>query len=164
MPSGKPQQSNREFSFKEVRMDTRMSLEEREAFLAETRVGIISIPVEGRGPLTMPVWYSYQPGGDICVCISSSSQKASLLQKAQRISFCVQDSQPPYKYISIEGPFTIQPINLERDLHPMALRYYGPELGEQYFVEINQSDVYKKSILVSIKPERWLTRDYSKEG
>ena len=46
----------------------------------------------------------------------------------------------------------------------MALRYYGPELGEQYFVEINQSDVYKKSILVSIKPERWLTRDYSKEG
>jgi hypothetical protein len=36
-------------------MDTKMTIEERQVFLAETRVGIISIPQEGRGPLTVPV-------------------------------------------------------------------------------------------------------------
>ena len=30
-----------------------MSIEERQAFLAESRVGIISIPQEGHGPLTV---------------------------------------------------------------------------------------------------------------
>jgi hypothetical protein len=144
-------------------MDTRMSLEERQAFLAETRVGIISIPEEGRGPLTVPVWYSYQPGGEVCVWTSIKSHKARLLQNARRISFCVQDPTPPnYKYVSIEGPFTIQPVNLERDIHPMALRYYGPVDGEQYFADVNRDNSSKDTVLVCITPELWRTADYSK--
>jgi hypothetical protein len=144
-------------------MDTRMSIEERQAFLAETRVGIISIPEEGRGPLTIPVWYGYLPGGDVCVWTSAKSRKAGLLQKTQRISFCVQETTPPnYKYVSIEGPFTIQPVDLERDIHPMALRYYGSEHGEQLFANITQGEGWKDDLLVCIKPERWLTVDYSK--
>jgi hypothetical protein len=142
-----------------------MSSEERQAFLAETRVGIISIPEEGRGPLTVPVWYTYQPGGDVCVWTSASSRKGRLLQKAQRISFCVQDPTPPfYKYVSIEGPFTIQPVDLERDIHPMAIRYFGPVNGEHYFTDISQGDGWKSDILVCIHPERWLSVDYSKLG
>jgi len=146
-------------------MDTKMSVEERQAFLAETRVGIISIPEEGRGPLTIPVWYGYLPGGDVCVWTSAKSRKAGLLQKTQRISFCVQDTTPPnYKYVSIEGPFTIRSVDLERDIHPMALRYYGPVYGEQYFAEVSRSDSWKKDLLVCISPERWLTVDYAKLG
>jgi len=144
-------------------MDTRMSIEERQAFLAETRVGIISIPQEGFGPLTVPVWYSYKPGGEVCIWTGIKTRKARLMQKAQRISFCVQDPTPPnYKYVSIEGPFTIQPVDLERDIHPMALRYYGTEHGEHLFANISQSDGWKNDILVRITPERWLTVDYSK--
>ena len=146
-------------------MDTRMSVEERQAFLAETRVGIISIPQEGRGPLTVPVWYNYQPGGELCIWTGVKTRKARLLQEAQRISFCVQDTTPPnYRYVSIEGPFTIQPVDLERDIHPMALRYYGSEHGEQLFANISQGEGWKEDLLVCIKPERWLTVDYSKLG
>ena len=146
-------------------MDTRMSIEERQAFLAETRVGIISIPEEGRGPLTVPVWYNYQPGGEVCVWTGIKTRKARLLKAAQRISFCVQDTTPPnYKYVSIEGPFRIQPVDLERDIHPMALRYYGPENGEYLFADISKNDGWKDDILVCITPERWLTVDYSKLG
>jgi hypothetical protein len=146
-------------------MDTRMSVEERQAFLAETRVGIISIPEEGRGPLTVPVWYNYQPGGEVRLWTGKKTRKAILLGKAQRISFCVQDPTPPnYKYVSIEGPFTIQPVDLERDIHPMALRYYGPEHGEYLFADISKNDNWKDDILVCIKTERWLTVDYSKMG
>jgi len=142
-----------------------MSIEERQAFLAETRVGIISIPEEGRGPLTVPVWYNYDPGGDLCVWTGKNTRKAKLLHKAGRISFCVQDPTPPnYKYVSVEGPFTVHPVDLERDIHPMAVRYYGPINGERYFAEIRRAGSWKDDILMRIHPERWLTVDYSKLG
>ena len=146
-------------------MDTRMSVEERQAFLAETRVGIISIPEDGRGPLTVPVWYNYQPGGEVCVWTGPNTRKGKLLLMVKRISFCVQDPTPPnYKYVSIEGTFTTQPVDLEQDIHPMALRYYGAVNGERMFNDIRQGDGWKKDILVCIQPDRWLTVDYSKMG
>lgn len=43
----------------------KMSKEEREEFLSRPHVGIISIQQEGRGPLAVPVWYSYEPGGNV---------------------------------------------------------------------------------------------------
>lgn len=36
-----------------------MTKRERETFLADVHVGIISIAEQGRGPLTVPVWYAY---------------------------------------------------------------------------------------------------------
>jgi len=34
-----------------------MTKQERESFLADLHVGVISIAEEGRGPLTVPIWY-----------------------------------------------------------------------------------------------------------
>ncbi len=144
-------------------MNTKMTVEERQAFLAETRVGIISIPQEGRGPLTVPVWYNYQPGGDVCIWTGAETRKAKLLASTKRISFCVQEPTPPfYKYVSVEGPFTIQPVDLERDIRPMALRYFDPEQAELYVADVAKGGNWKKDILICLTPERWLTVDYSK--
>lgn len=144
-------------------METRMSIDECQAFLAETRVGIISIPEEGRGPLTVPVWYNYTPGGDLCVWTGVNTRKGQLLSKVMRISFCVQDPTPPfYKYVSIEGPFTIRPVEPEQDIHTMAIRYYGKEGGERYFADVSKDDGWKSSIMVCIHPERWYSADFSK--
>jgi len=46
-----------------------MSAKEREAFLAGLHVGVISIVEPGRGPLTVPIWYAYEPGGDLRVVV-----------------------------------------------------------------------------------------------
>ena len=144
-------------------MSTKMTIEERQAFLMETRVGIISIPEDGRGPLSVPVWFNYQPGGDILVWTGADTRKGKLLLKTKRISFCVQDPTPPlYKYVSIEGPFSIEPIDPERDVHPIALRYFDPVNGERYYQDVSQHMDWKTQILVRIKPDRWLTVDYSK--
>ena len=45
-------------------MSLTMTKEERDVFLAEVHVAIISIPERGRGPLTVPVWYAYVPEGE----------------------------------------------------------------------------------------------------
>ena len=48
-------------------MSLAMTKQERERFLADLHVGIISIPEDGRGPLTVPIWYLYEPGGELRV-------------------------------------------------------------------------------------------------
>jgi hypothetical protein len=48
-------------------MSLAMTKQEREAFLADVHMGVISIPEPGRGPLTVPVWYSCDPGGELRV-------------------------------------------------------------------------------------------------
>jgi nitroimidazol reductase NimA-like FMN-containing flavoprotein (pyridoxamine 5'-phosphate oxidase superfamily) len=49
----------------EDKMSLTMTKQERETFLADAHIGIISIAEEGRGPLTVPIWYAYDAGGDL---------------------------------------------------------------------------------------------------
>src|SRR4029450_6817041 len=39
----------------------------REAFLSNTRVGILAVQQPDHGPLAVPVWYEYAPGGAVRV-------------------------------------------------------------------------------------------------
>ena len=48
-------------------MPAPMTREERESFLAGIHVGILTVDEPGRGPLSVPVWYLYEPGGEIVV-------------------------------------------------------------------------------------------------
>src|ERR671918_3040389 len=113
-------------------MSLAMTKQEREAFLAEVHVGVISIPEPGRGPLTVPVWYSYELGGELRVVTARTSRKGQLLERAGRFSLCAQTETPPYKYVSVEGPIVaIEVADLERDLRPLAHRYLGAEMGDR---------------------------------
>ena len=143
---------------------TSMTQDERLAFLEKPYIAVISIPEPGRGPLTVPVWYRYEPGGDFCVWTGSRTHKARLLKNTKRISLCIMDPKPPYKYASIEGTFSIEPVQFERDVRPMALHYFGLERGEGYLKAIGGLTGVVEDILVRIHPDRWLTVDYSKLG
>lgn len=44
-------------------------MRDRELFLAEPRIAALSVSAgEGRGPLTVPIWYEYEPGGEAWGC------------------------------------------------------------------------------------------------
>ncbi len=58
-------------------MSLTMSKAEREAFLAETHVAVISVAEEGRGPLAVPVWYAYKSGGDVQFVTAGTSRKTT---------------------------------------------------------------------------------------
>ncbi len=137
-----------------------MSRAEREAFLRATRVGVVSIAEPGRGPLTVPVWYRYTPGGTLRFVTGARSRKAALLADATRISVCVQSEAPPYQYVSIEGPVTIGTPDYELDVRQVALRYLGEQMGEMYLAMSAENP--DPTILVELTPERWYSVDYSK--
>jgi nitroimidazol reductase NimA-like FMN-containing flavoprotein (pyridoxamine 5'-phosphate oxidase superfamily) len=140
---------------------TTMTRSEREGFLADVHVGIISIAEEGRGPLTVPIWYVYEPGGEIRIATGKHSHKGRLLARAGRFSLCVQTETPPYRYVSVEGPITaIEAVDVERDARPVARRYLGAEEGDRFIEQTRE--VYAESILIRMRPERWLTADYAK--
>lgn len=141
-------------------MTLRMTKEERESFLAEVRVAVVAISNGDRGPLATPVWYWYEPGGDIWFETQPASRKGSLLHIGKRISLCVQDEKPPYAYVSVEGPI-IEIAEDDRELHelPMAIRYLGEKEGLGY--NSGQPDSKWKRYIM--RPEHWLTLDGSKE-
>jgi nitroimidazol reductase NimA-like FMN-containing flavoprotein (pyridoxamine 5'-phosphate oxidase superfamily) len=144
-------------------MSLAMTKQERERFLADLHVGIISIPEEGRGPLTVPIWYSYELGGELRVVTARTSRKAQLLQRAGRFSVCAQTETPPYKYVSVEGPVVaIEPADLERDRRPIAHRYLGAQRGDRYIEQTQGEPGHVENVLVRMLPERWLTVDYTK--
>jgi PPOX class probable F420-dependent enzyme len=145
-------------------MSTAMSRAEREAFLAALHVGVLSLPDGDRGPLTVPIWYAYEPGGEVRLVTSRTSRKGRLLERAKRLSLCAQDEQPPYRYVSVEGPIVaIEPSDLERDVRPLARRYLGAELGDRYVEATGGEAARDDSVVVRMRPERWLCVDYSKQ-
>jgi len=143
-------------------MSLAMTRAEREAFLAETRVAVVSVAEPGRGPLAVPVWYDYAPGGPLRFVTGGGSRKARLLRAAGRASLCVQEESPPYRYLSVEGPVTIDRPDYERDIRAVALRYLGGQMGETYLQAT--ADQNEGAILVTLALQRWLSVDYRKWG
>jgi len=138
-----------------------MTTQERERFLSDPHVGIISIPEDGRGPLTVPVWYAYVLEGELRVVTGRASRKGRLLERAGRFSLCVHTDVTPYRYVSVEGPVVaIEAADVDRDLRPLARRYLGVQAGDAYIVATR--DDHRDHVLVRMRPERWLTADYGK--
>jgi len=142
-------------------MSLAMSPAEREAFLAESRVGVLSVTdSDDRGPLSMPVWYLYEPGGEIAFSTSTNSRKMELIRAAGRVSLVVQTEQPPYRYVSVEGQVTgIAPAEPEQR-RALAERYLGPRGADEYLAATR--DAASTMVLVLVRPERWLSRDYGR--
>jgi PPOX class probable F420-dependent enzyme len=140
-----------------------MSRAEREEFLAGTHVAIFAVADEGRGPLAVPVWYRYAPGGDALVAIGPESRKAKLLARAGRASLCVQTETAPYQYVSVEGPATVERVDFERDIREMAIRYLGPKMGETYLRTMYPQGTTSE-VLVRLRPARWASADFRKLG
>jgi uncharacterized protein len=74
-------------------MPRRMTEKERQEFLAEPRIGVLSVARgDDRPPHTTPVWYAYEPGGDLTFFTGTqgrNSRKAQLLRKAGVLSLTV---------------------------------------------------------------------------
>ena len=140
--------------------DTRMSVEERESFLVDVHVGVLSVPrKEGAAPLTVPVWYDYSPGDEVWLITGQESLKGQLLEVGTPVALVAQTEDTPYKYVSVEGRVSkIETTSNESDLKPMAIRYLGEKKGIAYAAGSNEL----ASIRVSILPERWFTVDYAK--
>jgi nitroimidazol reductase NimA-like FMN-containing flavoprotein (pyridoxamine 5'-phosphate oxidase superfamily) len=141
-----------------------MSIEDREAFLAEPHLGVIAIERSGRPPLSVPIWYAYEPGGELWIMIESDSPKERLLRKAQRFSLCVQSVTPPYKFVSVAGPVvSFRASDKERDERLMARRYLGEKMSDAYIALSKADPSNRPGVIVTMRPESWFASDMSQQ-
>ncbi len=140
-------------------MNFAMSRRDREAFLAEPRVGVVSVADGDRGPITVPIWYAYEPGGVLRFTTGGHTRKAECLRRAGRASLCVQADAWPYRYVSVEGRIEIGKPDFERDVAAIARRYFGDERAKKYLEA--SAEERGKEIVVTLVPERWFSIDYS---
>jgi nitroimidazol reductase NimA-like FMN-containing flavoprotein (pyridoxamine 5'-phosphate oxidase superfamily) len=136
-----------------------MTTAEREEFLAGLHVAVLSVDDPGRGPLAVPVWYSYVPGGTVNVVTGGHSVKAQLLRAAGRFSLCVQSETMPYRYVSVEGPITaLDETVSDEERRALAQRYLGAEGGDLYVASTADQAAGSRA------PARGRTTDYGKLG
>jgi uncharacterized protein len=134
---------------------------ERQEFLADTHVGVLSVAApDGRPPASVPIWYAYTPGGDIEFSTGASSRKAKLIERAGTVTLVVQREDPPYQYVVVEGTVvnTTKPTPSELS-EAIAIRYLGEERGRAFV----RSMEGQQNVLFTVRPDRWLTADFSDE-
>jgi hypothetical protein len=141
-------------------MARKMTREQREQFLAQPHVGVLSVAAEpGRAPLTTPIWYRYEPGGDIVVMTSPGLRKARLIEAAGRFALCVQRQDGVYQYVSTEGPVVKSWPMTKAERHEIAARYLPPGVSEAYTDATDEA--HGNNIAIAMRPERWNTADFS---
>ncbi len=100
-------------------------------FLADQpRTGhLATVRKDGR-PHAVTLWYTVD-GNDIVFVTSSDSVKARNLSHKAFASFTVDDPNPPYGWVTLEGPVTVSDdMDLVREwAEKIAARYLGAEFA-----------------------------------
>jgi PPOX class probable F420-dependent enzyme len=132
----------------------------RQEFLAAKHVAVLSVAAaDGRPPASVPIWYDYTPGGNIRINTGVAARKAKLIEKAGAVTLVVQHEELPYQYVVVEGTVvdtTPTPVEVREAI---AIRYLGEEGGRAFVRSMEGQD----SVLFTIRPDRWITADFSGE-
>jgi hypothetical protein len=138
--------------------DSSLAIRDREDFLAEPHIAALSVSAgPDRGPLTVPIWYQYTPGGEAWVLTEVLSRKARLIEAAGRFTLMVDRLMPTVRYVSVEGPVTRTVPGTDELLREIAARYLPPEKVPGY-IEFATSEL-GEMVAIYLRPERWLTAD-----
>lgn len=138
-----------------------MTRAEREEFMAGVHVGVIGLTETGGHPLAVPIWYGYEPGGDIWVITAPESRKGRALAETGEFSLCAQTEEAPYKYVAVTGVVVETRPAVDADHVALAHRYLGREFGDAY-VEATREESAGTMVYV-LHPQRWMTVDYNKQ-
>lgn len=142
-----------------------MTKPEIDRFFRDRRVAILSIPRDGRSPLSAPVWYDYD-GSRFRVQVDATSAKAKAFAKVATlpVSLAIQSEIPPYRYAVVHGPATL--IENEAGLRrKLARRYFGRVAGDLYVAEEEKKGVDDAALrILEIVPERIVAHDFRPEA
>jgi hypothetical protein len=135
-----------------------LSIQERQRFLAEPHIGALSvIERPNRAPLTVPIWYDYEPGGQLWVRSEPDSRKARAIRAAGRFSLMVQRSEPTVRYVSVEGPVIRTASDSLEQAWEMAARYLPADKVAE-FVEYERTKL-GEHFAIYMQPEHWISAD-----
>ncbi|MCG5431168.1 pyridoxamine 5'-phosphate oxidase family protein [Mycobacterium sp. MYCO198283] len=135
-----------------------LSKDEREQFLTEPHVAALSVSAgAGRGPLTLPIWYQYTPGGQPWVLTGAGSRKHRLIEQAGHFSLLVDRVEPSVRYVAVDGPVARIEPGTDEQMVELAHRYLDEAAAERYlaFARANLGE----HVAIWLEPKNWYSAD-----
>jgi hypothetical protein len=135
-----------------------LTQEEREQFLAEPHIAALSAYAgDTRGPLTVPIWYQYTPGGEPWILTAPGSRKARLIEANGFFSLMVERLEPSTRYVTVDGSVSSIEPGTDAQLEEMTRRYLSGEAADKY-LEFARTEL-GEHVVIRMKPEHWLSAD-----
>jgi hypothetical protein len=135
-----------------------LSKDEREQFLAQPHIAALSVYAgDARGPLTVPIWYQYTPGGEPWVLTGPGSRKARLIEANGYFSLMVEHLDPTVRYVAVDGPVSRIEPGTDEQLVEMTKRYLAPDKVDGY-LEYARREL-GAHVAIYMQPQHWLSAD-----
>jgi PPOX class probable F420-dependent enzyme len=129
-----------------------MTDEQRRAFLLEgTRTGILAtVRADGR-PHAAPIWFTLD-GDDVIFTTGADTVKGRTLRRQGRAVLVVDESEPPFDFVTVEGPVEISEDPAQRLHWAIVLggRYMGADQAEAF----GRRNAVPGELLVRLRPEK----------
>jgi len=135
-----------------------LSKDEREQFLAEPHIAALSVYAgDSRGPLTVPIWYQYTPGGEPWILTGPGSRKARLIEASGFFSLMVERVEPTTRYVAVDGAVSRIEPGTDAQMEELAHRYLGEDAAARYleFAKTNLGE----HVAIYLQPQNWLSTD-----
>ena len=135
-------------------MAREMTTEEyREFLLGSVRTATLAtVRADGR-PHAAPVWY-HMDGETFVFTTAKDTVKGKNLARDGRVSLCIDDEQPPFHFVVVEGVATI--ADGDPDLLFWAIRIGGRYMGEDRAEAFGRRNAVPGELLVRVKPTKVL--------
>lgn len=134
-----------------------MTREEWRAFLQYgTRTGKLGTGRKDGRPHVVPVWFVLD-GEDIVFTTGARTVKGRALRRDPRACLCVDDENPPYAFVMVDGDATLSD-DLEEML-PYATAIGGRYIGADRAEEFGRRNAVPGEMLIRLTPTRVLAED-----
>ncbi|WP_099024614.1 pyridoxamine 5'-phosphate oxidase family protein [Mycolicibacterium palauense] len=135
-----------------------LSQDEREQFLAEPHIAALSVYAgDTRGPLTVPIWYHYTPGGQPWILTGPGSHKARLIEATGFFTLMVERTAPTVRYVSVDGAVSSIEPGTDAQLEEITRRYLQGDSAERY-LEFARRELGEQ-VAIHLQPQRWYSAD-----
>lgn len=104
-----------------------------------------------------PIWIDLDDEGNVLFTTHKTSVKANSIRRDPRVSLCVDDEQPPFNYVVVEG--TAEVSEDPADLLHWATRIGGRYMGAERAEEFGKRNGVPGEMLVKIKPTKVIGRE-----
>ena len=134
-----------------------MTRDEWRAFLRDpSRPAMLAtVRADGR-PHLAPIWIVLDEDDSIVFTTGAGTVKGRAVQADPRVALCVDDDQPPFSYVMVEGTAAVS-----EDLDEMlvwATRLGGRYMGEDNAEAFGRRNAVPGELLVRVTPTRVVTR------
>jgi PPOX class probable F420-dependent enzyme len=128
-----------------------LDAEQIRAFLSEgTRTAKVAVVRKDGSPLVTPVWFLVEGDEVIVFTTGKRSVKGHALERDPRVSICVEDDEPPFGFVRVDGVAEVSedPAELRLFATRIAERYMGAGRAEEF----GERNSVPGEILVRVRP------------